>query len=179
MSYEINRFSSNFNTGSWPLTVNAGDINGSSTSLKIIGRSVPNYGQYIAENFLHLLENFAGPDAPTSPIAGQLWYKKNPTGVRGEVRVYNGNTSNPGWDPVSVPVGTMMPYFVGNGDLNRNKIIQQGFLPCDGSQLQTNVNPQYAELASIISSGTLPDLQSVNLIPGDTASPKITYIIKY
>jgi microcystin-dependent protein len=44
------------------------------TSLIFPGRNVVGYGQIIAENFLHLLENFASASAPVSPVEGQLWY---------------------------------------------------------------------------------------------------------
>lgn len=49
-------------------------INTVDTSLSLVGRGYPNYGQKISENFLHLLENFAGPIPPQNPIEGQLWY---------------------------------------------------------------------------------------------------------
>lgn len=45
-----------------------------STSLLLYGRDVPSYGERIAENFVQLLENFAGGKAPVSPIEGQLWF---------------------------------------------------------------------------------------------------------
>jgi microcystin-dependent protein len=44
------------------------------TSITLPGRNVTGYGQIIAENFLHILENFASADAPVNPIEGQLWY---------------------------------------------------------------------------------------------------------
>jgi len=44
------------------------------TSLVLPGRNTTGYGQTIAENFLHLLENFASSASPISPIEGQLWY---------------------------------------------------------------------------------------------------------
>lgn len=44
------------------------------TSLVFPGRNVSGYGSIIAENFLHLLENFASATAPVSPVEGQLWY---------------------------------------------------------------------------------------------------------
>lgn len=44
------------------------------TSINFPGRNVTGYGQIIAENFLHLLENFASGSAPTAPVEGQLWY---------------------------------------------------------------------------------------------------------
>ena len=46
------------------------------TSLRFPGRNVTGYGQIIAENFLHLLENFASDDEPINPTEGQLWYDK-------------------------------------------------------------------------------------------------------
>lgn len=50
-------------------------VNEVDTSLALIGKGYPNYGKKTAENFLHLLENFAGPyPGPNNPIEGQLWY---------------------------------------------------------------------------------------------------------
>jgi len=45
-----------------------------STSLTLVGKNLNNYGQYINENFVGLLENFAYPIEPRSPVTGQLWY---------------------------------------------------------------------------------------------------------
>lgn len=47
------------------------------TSLDFPGRNVTGYGQIIAENFLHLLENFASPQEPVNPVEGQLWYESS------------------------------------------------------------------------------------------------------
>lgn len=44
------------------------------TSLLLYGRDVPNYGERVAENFVQLLENFAGPAEPQNPIEGQIWF---------------------------------------------------------------------------------------------------------
>lgn len=49
-------------------------LNAVDTSLSFIGKSYPNYGQVVDQNFLKLLENFAGPLQPNAPIKGQLWY---------------------------------------------------------------------------------------------------------
>jgi len=49
-------------------------LNAVDTSLSFVGKSYPNYGQVIDQNFLKLLENFAGPLDPSAPIKGQLWY---------------------------------------------------------------------------------------------------------
>jgi len=59
------------------------------TDLTFVGRNKPRYAQYIAENFLHLLENFASDSMPTKPVTGQLWF--NTTTDINELRVYNGS----------------------------------------------------------------------------------------
>lgn len=56
-----------------PITVYDNTSN-TDTSLVFPGRNVTGYGQTVAENFLALLENFAGPTQPVNPIEGQLWY---------------------------------------------------------------------------------------------------------
>ena len=61
------------------ITVNDGTVT-TKTDLGLIGKNYFGYGEAIAENFLHLLENFANGTAPSSPIEGQLWLN-NSTGV--------------------------------------------------------------------------------------------------
>lgn len=56
-----------------PITVADKTIN-FSTSIGLVGQNASGYGQVLAENMLHLLENFASPSAPSNAIEGQLWY---------------------------------------------------------------------------------------------------------
>jgi len=56
-----------------PITVYDNTSN-TDTSLIFPGRNVTGYGQIIAENFLHLLENFASGSKPINAVEGQLWY---------------------------------------------------------------------------------------------------------
>jgi microcystin-dependent protein len=70
MPYTVN-FTDNENKT--PVTVFDNTSN-QDTSIVFPGRNVTGYGQIIAENFLHLLENFASGAAPTNPVEGQLWY---------------------------------------------------------------------------------------------------------
>ena len=66
----------------------------SSTSLTLLGKNYPEYGQVVAENFLWLLENFAGPiPGPVNPIQGQLWYNN----TDGKLLVNDGVS----WSPVN------------------------------------------------------------------------------
>lgn len=49
----------------------------SHSSLTLIGQDTPNYGKYINNNFIHLLENFAYSGQPPNPLIGQLWWDTN------------------------------------------------------------------------------------------------------
>jgi microcystin-dependent protein len=73
MPYIVN-FTDNENKT--PITVYDNTSN-TDTSLTFPGRNVTGYGQTIGQNFLALLENFAGPSEPVNPIEGQLWFDTN------------------------------------------------------------------------------------------------------
>lgn len=45
----------------------------SDTSLRLFGEGYTHWGEATNENFVRLLENFAGATAPINPVAGQLW----------------------------------------------------------------------------------------------------------
>ena len=59
-----------------PIVVEDGTIN-TETTLSLPGRNSTGYGQVIAEDLLHLLENFASPTEPSRPVEGQLWYNND------------------------------------------------------------------------------------------------------
>ena len=91
MGYSIDKYQLNNAQPGWPAIVPEGSINSTSTSLKIPGRGIPNYGELIGENFVHILENFAGPNEPLNPIIGQLWYDTNSSNLtHGSLKIYNG-----------------------------------------------------------------------------------------
>lgn len=71
MAYTVN-YSDTTKTTS--ITVNDGTVNTTDTSLDLVGKNFYNYGEHIAENFLHLLEHFASATAPANPVTGQIWY---------------------------------------------------------------------------------------------------------
>jgi len=73
MSYTL-KFSDTTKTDEVVVPAMPPGINTVDTSLSLVGRGYPNYGEKIAENFLHLLENFASSLPPENPIEGQLWY---------------------------------------------------------------------------------------------------------
>lgn len=71
-------------------------INNSDTSLSLVGPGYQNYGLPVAQNFLKLLENFAGPNQPQNSIKGQLWYDIS-TENRPVLRIDNGNVDSSRW----------------------------------------------------------------------------------
>lgn len=76
---------------------NAGTgINNYDTSLDLVGPGYIQYGQSIVQNFVKLLENFAGPNPPQHSIEGQLWYDTSDPD-RNVLRVNNGNQSSDRW----------------------------------------------------------------------------------
>lgn len=68
MAYSVDTYS-----GSRTFVVEDGTIN-SSLDIALIGKNYAGYGESLNENFVNLLENFAGTVPPTRPINGQIWY---------------------------------------------------------------------------------------------------------
>lgn len=75
-------------------------INNIDTSVSLVGKGYPNYGLKVAENFLHMLENFSSPIPPENPIEGQLWYDtSDPT--HKVLRVMDGTATSTRWPSAS------------------------------------------------------------------------------
>jgi hypothetical protein len=51
-----------------------GAVDQSATSLTLVGKNYAGYGEFINENFVYLLENFANNNSPPNPLKGQLWW---------------------------------------------------------------------------------------------------------
>ena len=62
MSYTIN-----YANGANSIVISDGTVD-SSTSLALVGKNTPSYGQYLDQNFLSLLENFANGSQPVNQI---------------------------------------------------------------------------------------------------------------
>jgi hypothetical protein len=82
MAYTIN-----LTDGSIFATIADGTIN-TSSSMILVGKNYAGYGEFLDENFIHLLENGANNVAPGAPLTGQLWWDKSTA----TMKVYNGTT---------------------------------------------------------------------------------------
>ena len=62
-----------------------GTIN-TDSSMTLVGKNYAGYGEFLDENFIHLLESGSNTTAPGDPLVGQLWWDK----TNGLMKVYNG-----------------------------------------------------------------------------------------
>tara|TARA_A100001011_G_scaffold258576_1_gene266900 strand:+ start:898 stop:2388 length:1491 start_codon:yes stop_codon:yes gene_type:complete len=84
MAYTVNKTNSSASPNAF--TVQDSVLN-AQTDLNFVGKGYAGYGETIAENFLHLLENFSNSSAPSKPITGQLWYDE----TANKLKVYDGS----------------------------------------------------------------------------------------
>ena len=84
MAYTVNKTNSSASPNAY--TVQDSVLN-TQTDLSFVGKGYAGYGETIAENFLHLLENFSNSSAPSKPITGQLWYDESAN----KLKVYDGS----------------------------------------------------------------------------------------
>ena len=108
MAYTVNK--SNNSASPNQYTVQDGVVN-SQTDLSFIGKGYAGYGESIAENFLHLLENFSNTSQPTKPIEGQLWWDS----TNGKLKVFNGTAFQTAGG--SAPYQATAPSGLSQGDM--------------------------------------------------------------
>jgi hypothetical protein len=54
--------------------------------MTLVGKNYAGYGEFLDENFIHLLENASNPTAPGAPLTGQIWWDSG----AGILNVYSG-----------------------------------------------------------------------------------------
>lgn len=80
MAYTINK-----TDGTILATVADGTID-TTTDLTLVGKNYAGYGEFLNQNSIALLENFANTTAPSTPLTGQLWWDK----TNNLLKVYTG-----------------------------------------------------------------------------------------
>jgi len=85
-----------------------------STNIALVGQGYTSYGEVVAEDLLHLLENFASGSAPTKPVEGQFWFDS----VNKSPKYFDNTVSNSGnWKSLSsMTVQAGPPIGVGEAD---------------------------------------------------------------
>jgi len=82
MAYTVNKTS-----GAVLATVSDGTID-TTTDLVLVGKNYAGYGEFLNENYVKLLENFANTTQPGAPLAGQMWWDT----TNSLLKVYTGAT---------------------------------------------------------------------------------------
>lgn len=89
MAYIINK-----TNGSVITTIADGTIDLTSTSIGLIGRHYPTYGEVMAENLVKILENFSNNTAPAAPLKGQIWFDATSNSLNVNI---SDNPNSPQW----------------------------------------------------------------------------------
>lgn len=162
MSYQV-KFSDTTKT---PITVNDQTLN-QDRSISFVGKNYAGYSQAIAENFLHLLENFAKSTQPTNPVTGQLWYDTT-VGENNQLKLFDGSR----WVAAgNVKKATTQPTTSVIGDLWVDTDNQQLFLYNGTSWIL--VGPQYST-----GQKTGAEVELISDTLGDTVRPVVTLFVK-
>ena len=116
-----------YNTdGTALLTLDEGKIDQETTSLTLVGRNVNSYGEYLNNDLVKLLGNFASENAPANPIVGQLWYDKS----SGRMKVYDLNNQ---FRPVTNSlIADAQPDTLASGDFWFDSANNQMYFSTDG-----------------------------------------------
>jgi hypothetical protein len=130
VSYRLNR-----TDGELLVDLTDGILDLTTTDLTLIGKNYKGFGEFLNENFIALLENFASTSQPSNPMVGQLWYDKQDA----RLKVYDGTVFRPATGSV---VSSTRPTNLNVGDIwidnEENKLYIW-----DGSDL-TLVGPEYS-----------------------------------
>ena len=82
MSYKLNK-----TDGTLLTDLIDGVLDTSTADVALVGRNYTGYGEFINENFIKMLENFANPNEPISPLRGQIWYDTS----QNKLKVFDGD----------------------------------------------------------------------------------------
>ena len=149
MSYQINK-----TNGALLVDLADGQIDNSTTDITLIGRNYKGFGEFINENFIGILENFANTLPPSNPITGQLWWDTSTN----RLKIYTGSEFTSGGGPI---VSSTEPNMV-EGDLWINNESKQMYFH-DGNRAIL-LGPNYSAFQGITGSQveTVLDSQSTS-----------------
>jgi hypothetical protein len=87
----------NYTNGANLTAISDGTINTTSTSLTLIGKNFPTYGQLLNQDLVSMLENWANSTSPNYPLVGQLWYDSG----NSVIKYYRGGAASNYWQDVA------------------------------------------------------------------------------
>jgi len=87
----------NLTNGSSLATIQDGTIDTTSSSITLIGKNFPTYGQLLNQNLISMLENFANTTNPNAALTGQIWYDSG----NNVLKYYRGGGATPYWQNIA------------------------------------------------------------------------------
>ena len=113
MAYTINK-----TDGSILTTVADGQVDNLTTDITLIGKNYSGFGEFLNENLVKILENFASVSKPENPLRGQIWFDT----AESRLKVYNGvDFATVG----SATISALQPTTLNPGDLWFNETDRQ------------------------------------------------------
>jgi hypothetical protein len=91
MSYKLNK-----TDGELLVELADGQIDTTTTDITLVGKNYRGFGEFINENFIKMIENFASTAAPSNPLVGQLWYDTSEQ----RLKLYNGTAFRTAGGPI-------------------------------------------------------------------------------
>ena len=128
MSYKLNK-----TDGELLVELADGVIDTTTTDITLVGKNYKGFGEFLNENFIKIMENFAGTSAPGNPLLGQLWYDAG----EARMKLYDGTSFRSAGGPI---VSNTQPNMVGGDIWIDNENNKMYFF--DGTDLVL-VGPQY------------------------------------
>lgn len=104
MTYRLNK-----TNGDLLVDLVDGQIDNTTTDITLVGRNYKGFGEFLNENYIKILENFASTSAPNNPLKGQLWWDTSDE----RMKVYDGSTFKIAGGPI---VSNQQPQMVA-GDM--------------------------------------------------------------
>jgi hypothetical protein len=153
MAYTIN-----LTNGSIFAVIPDGTIN-TTSSMVLVGKNYAGYGEFLDENFIHLLENSANDTAPGAPLTGQLWWNSSSN----LLQVYNGSQ----WKTISAATASASaPTSNVTGDL---------WFDTTNQLLKVWNGTSFLTIGPSVVSGT--GAQAVNISDGVTSYPAVQFTV--
>jgi hypothetical protein len=153
MAYTIN-----LTDGSIFAVIPDGTIN-TTSSMVLVGKNYAGYGEFLDENFIHLLENSSNDTAPGAPLTGQLWWDS----ANDLLQVYNGSQ----WKTISAATASSTaPTSNVTGDL---------WYDTTNQLLKVYTGTTFLTVGPSVVSGT--GAQAVNISDGVTSYPAIQFTV--
>jgi hypothetical protein len=90
----------NHTNGTSLVTIADGTVDSTATSISLVGKNFPTYGQILNQNIVTMLENSANSSAPNNALLGQLWYDS----YNKQLKFYREGSTTNAWQKLATTI---------------------------------------------------------------------------